>query len=122
MLGVVALGHGVELHAIAVVVVAGAGAEGLRGGPLHGVFEGLLGCLFVGGSRRGLRAGGQTAMHWSVCGQSRRAAVCTMLSTGGRSIPGGEVRAGARCQGVGGRVVAETRCESWACRESRYYR
>jgi len=52
-------------------------------------------------------------------GQSRRAAVCTMLSTGGRSIPGGEVRAG---QGVGGRVDAETRCESWACRETRYYR
>jgi len=45
-----ALVHGVEVHAIAVavVVVAGARAEGLRGGPLHGVFEGVLGCLFVG--------------------------------------------------------------------------
>lgn len=86
MLGVVALGHGVELHAIAVVVVAGARAEGLRGGPLHGVFEGLLGCLFVGGSRRGLRAGSQTAMHWSVCGQGRadvqRCARCLALAVG----------------------------------------
>ena len=99
---VVPLVDGVEGHAVAVGVVAGAGAEGLRGGPLHGVVEGGR-VLVVVGSRGCLRTGSQTAMHWSVCWQR-----CSGVHE--------DQQANSRGRG---RVEAETLCESWARRASR---